>query len=377
MKLAVVLVGYNRPDSMKRLFDSVVRSSLIERVDLIVSLDKSDVQNAIFRIVSECDRGKSRVIFRLFEEKQGLRKHILSCGDLTDDYDAVVVLEDDIVVSECFLNFVFSVLDYVGDNEVIAGISLYSPAINEMCLLPFVPKPTGFDNFYLQSAQSWGQCWTRNMWRGFRRWYDSNSVILLDDSDMPSRIYSWPETSWKKYYMKYLVESGRTFLYPYHSFSTNYSDVGQHNKMVSPHFQVPLVSGKESFHFGALHEVPVYDVFFERKGLLFGSESICCDIYGTKRKSSSRFLLSSKVLDAPVVDSYGLTFRPHEDNYLRKSSGCDIFLYDLKGFDDVELKDNCFNFKLANYHSMLSWRHSLIYGLGTLMARITQRFKRL
>lgn len=377
MNLAVVLVGYNRPASMKRLYESVTRSSGVTSVDIVVSIDYSEHQDDVRRVVVESCKAARDVKFRCFSERQGLRNHILACGDLTEVYDAVVVLEDDIVVSDSFLEYVLSAIQYVDSDASVAGISLYSPTNNEMSLLPFSPKPTGFDNYYLQSAQSWGQCWTRFMWQRFREWYDLNDGPLVNAGDMPSRIYSWPESSWKKYYMKYLIETEQTFFYPSISFSTNYSDVGQHNKVVSPRYQVPLVTNKKEFNFGAQSEVPLYDVFFERKGLFFDNERVCCDFYGTKIFSDSRFLLSSRKLNLPIVESYGLTYRPQEDNYIYRSDGNDIFLYDLGDNLGVEFNEYYMNFKLANYHSNLGWRHSLIYGMVTLKARLIQKLKRL
>src|SRR5690606_21764571 len=129
------------------------------------------------------------------------------------------------------------------------------------------------------------------MWQDFRKWYDQWAVDLKSDTDMPCRIYSWPESSWKKYYMKYLVSTGKTFFYPYDSLSSNYSDVGQHNKVVTPHFQVPLISGKSEYRFGAMTDVPNYDVFYERSGFEYEGEALCLDLYGTRKVSTSRFLL--------------------------------------------------------------------------------------
>ncbi len=376
-KLAVILVGYNRPESLKRLFKSVVNASSDESVDLIVSIDKSDSQDIVLNVIDTMQWDKGKVVFRTFPERQGLRRHILACGDLTESYEAVVVLEDDIVVSESFLDYVFSAIKFIDDCDDVAGISLYSPLVNEMSLLPFIPKKNGFDNYYLQSAQSWGQCWTRKMWEGFRCWYDSNSEVLIPADDMPSRIYSWPDTSWKKYYMKYLVENNKTFFYSYDSMSTNYSDVGQHNKIITPLFQVPLTHGKSVFKFGTVFESPSYDVFFERLGLHFDGKPVCLDLYGTKLKSTERYFLTSKKIQAPIVYSFGLTYRPQEDNFLNQTPGSDLYLYNLENINSLSFDESYINFKLANYHAVFSWRHALIYSIKTLKLRLIQKIKRL
>ncbi len=50
----------------------------------------------------------------------------LQCGDLTEKYDAVVVLEDDLVVAEGFMQYVVAAVEAYKNNDEIAGISLYT-----------------------------------------------------------------------------------------------------------------------------------------------------------------------------------------------------------------------------------------------------------
>lgn len=375
MKLAIVLIGYDRPHAIRRLYESIRQSSSEYPFDLIFSIDKSPVQKDVADAINSFGGEIERRAVRQFSKRLGLRKHVMACGDLTEDYDAVIVLEDDIVVSDVFIDYAVAAVKFVNDDVRVAGISLYAPSVNEMAMLPFIPKRTGFDNYYLQSAQSWGQCWTRRMWQDFRKWYAENSKPLEASDDMPGRIYSWPESSWKKYFMKYLVDTGKTFFYPYDSLSSNCSDVGQHNREITPYFQVPLVSGKREFCFGRMDEVPCYDIFFERMGLEFDNELLCLDLYGTKKTSSSRFLLTPKKIDAPIVCSFGLTYRPQEDNYLKGAPGDDIFLYDLMTQPKLRMVEQTLSVKIAKYHTNLSWRHSLIYGVNALMSRVLYKIK--
>jgi hypothetical protein len=375
MKIAIVLVGFNRPLSIERLCLSVAEADCNIEADLIVSIDKSISQDKVVAQAINLNWVYGKLIIRALPKRLGLRDHILLCGDLTENYDVVVVLEDDIIVSNSFLNYLAAAIKFVGQDDSVAGISLYAPSINEMAMLPFTPKKTGFDNYYLQSAQSWGQCWTRSMWQGFRVWYDKNSSPLIAEGDMPDRIYSWPETSWKKYFMKYLVETGKTFFYPYDSFSSNFSDVGQHNKFITPHFQVPLISDKSDFRFGRQSETPCYDIFFERIGFTHENNPLCLDFYGTRTLTNSRFLLTPKKIKASKIKSFGLTYRPQEDNYLKSAPGDDVHLYDLGENPMLRTKQDCTSFKMAKYHTNLEWRNALIYGATTLKHRLFNKVK--
>src|SRR3546814_9480545 len=115
-----------------------------------------------------------------------------------------------------------------------------------MADLPFQPMLSGSSVYCLQSAQSWGQCWTRRMWANFEAWYADYGGTLRHAPDMPERIYSWPESSWKKFAMKYLAETGKTWLYPYRSHTTNCSEVGTHNRKITAIYQVSLADRKST-----------------------------------------------------------------------------------------------------------------------------------
>ena len=107
MTYAIIAVGYNRPLEMKRLLDSLCQAQIGDiEVDLIISLDKSDKQEDLKKICEEIQWDHGEKIIRPFSERQGLRNHILQCGDLTDRYDAVIVLEDDRLtfLFRCFRN---------------------------------------------------------------------------------------------------------------------------------------------------------------------------------------------------------------------------------------------------------------------------------
>jgi hypothetical protein len=370
MKIALVAVGYNRAKPLLRLLSSLCSASYNnDNISLIVSIDYSQFQNEIVRDVSEISwvHGEKTIIKH--ESNLGLRKHILLCGDLTADYDAVVVFEDDIIASKSFYLYLKSALDFYRENRKIAGISLYSPMVNEMSERPFFPQLSRFDTYFMKSAQSWGQCWTKASWLDFKEWYNKFDEELVKCEDMPRRIYSWPETSWKKYFMKYMVECDKYFIYPYVSHTTNASEIGQHNKKVNSNYQVPLQNDKSYYCFPTLLSGVAYDVFFESEMLSFDFEGIkykiCCDLYGLKESNfGSRFILSSNRLPFKIYKTFGLSYRPHESNYLYNSEGDDLFLYDLGSSDNVVFNSKKIFMKSnVDYYSFIPWHSSLILGV--------------
>ena len=383
-KVAIIAVAYNRKSSLERLLKSLKSSYYTSKdVDLFVSIDKSDQQQEIIDLSEDFNWPHGEKVIRALPERYGLRKHILSCGDISENYDAVVVFEDDIVAAPNYYNYVEQALQYYSSDSRIAGISLYTPTTNEMVVKPFSPVTTSSDVFFIQSSQSWGQCWTKSMWSSFRAWYEENQTELVSNDDMPKRIYSWPDSSWKKYHMKYIVETNKYFVYPYISLSTNFLDIGQHVKQTSSMYQVPLLKGHKNYDFISLDKGIKYDVFFESENINIShpvsikTEDICVDLYGSKQTNNNkRYILTRKLLKYDLVESYGLVLRPQEENVSQGIKGDDLYLYDtnddqLKNISRGKTKKSIY----LEYHVVNSWKDSFIVGLFGLLRTVIRKVK--
>ena len=99
LDIAIVVVAYNRPDSLNRLLDSLTKVNYEgHNVPLIISIDYSGKDDVYLAAEAfEWKFGEKKIIRH--PENLGLKKHVLSCGDLVKDYDAVIILEDDLLVS--------------------------------------------------------------------------------------------------------------------------------------------------------------------------------------------------------------------------------------------------------------------------------------
>ena len=335
--IAIVAVGYNRPDSIKQLLQSLQYADYDQdQVDLVVSVDKGERQQEIVSVVENINWAHGKKKIRAFSERQGLRSHIIQCGDLTETYDAVVILEDDLMVAPYFYSYVKQAVTRYNDDEHIAGISLYKhqthPGINR----PFEPANNGYDVYLQQFAMSWGQCWTRTMWQHFRAWYNENEGKNLSEGNiLPTYISNWNKQSWLKYYMRYIVEEDKYFVYPYFSLATNASDVGEHCRIPNNDFQVSLQEGNPEYRFPHFEDAIKYDVFFERIGIedkvfpeLNGKKLL--DLYGDRiTYGDTKYLLSINSLPYEVVKTIQLRYRPIEINCIYPSTGEGIYLYDL------------------------------------------------
>ena len=342
-KTAVVAVGYNRPEAIRELIDSVTQAEYSgDEVDLVFSIDRGERQNEIVKLAQETSWPNGEKIIRAYDERQGLRRHIIQCGDLTEKYDAVVVLEDDLRVSKYFYSYVKHALEFSRGNDRIAGISLYKHLFHQGAGRFFEPDNNGYDAFLMQVAQSWGQCWSKGMWKPFKEWYLSNEDKDLSQGDLiPQYVSNWDSHSWLKYFMRYLAETDKYFIYPYIGLSTNCSEAGQHNSNTSNDYQIPLLNGPKSFVFPQIEDAVRYDAFFERQGFekLYGDlypGGVILDFYGQRKDFREyRYACSTQRLPYKVAADVGLKFRPVERNFIDNCSGSGAFIYDLQSPESV------------------------------------------
>ena len=167
---AIVIIAYNRPHCLKRLLASLQKATFPqEPTTLIISIDKSD-EPQVLELAQDFNwkNGEKRIIRH--EERLGLMEHQLRCGDLTTEFGAAIVLEDDIVVSPCFYNYAQTALTFYEDHSKIGGVSLYHYEISENEFYPFQPIDDGGDTYFMQFAASWGRAWTAKQWTEYREW---------------------------------------------------------------------------------------------------------------------------------------------------------------------------------------------------------------
>ena len=196
MNIGIVIPCYNRVDSLNRLLVSLEGANYLgEEVDLIFSIDYSGINNIRYLAESfQWEFGSKKII--LHPSNIGLKQNILSCGDLVDEYDAVIVLEDDLYVAKDFYNYAKQAAYYYLNNDNIAGISLFSYKYTEIGFYQFYPFQDNYDTFFIQWPSSWGQLWTKRQWHSFRSWLSLNKS--LEDINIPASVKLWTH-SWKKF----------------------------------------------------------------------------------------------------------------------------------------------------------------------------------
>lgn len=331
MKPAIVVVGFNRLRALERLLAGVLAADFsdYEEVPLVISLDGGDCKS-VRRFAERISwhRGPFRLI--VYAERLGLREHILRCGDLVEEYGNIILLEDDLAVSPHFYSFAASALKFYSTDERIAGVSLYSFGYQEFSRTPFIAYDDGQDVYFLQSASSSGQCWTAQQWGTFRRWYKAHSNPEQLSRFLPTDMLDWPESSWKKYFNSYLQLTGRYFVIPRRSYTTNMGEAGTHFKRAVSRLTVPLAVGRPRFNFVGLNRSFCrYDSFFEIEADCLKEYCpeldripFCVDLYGTKDPHvvTEDYILTIKPARSRML-GFGFRYFPPELNIIFRHFG--------------------------------------------------------
>lgn len=356
MKTAVIVVTYNRIISLNRLLCSLDSAfyPLDKDVTLIISVDKSNT-DSVERFADAYKWVHGEKIVDKHEKNLGLRLHMLSLKKWFDQFDAIVVLEDDIVVSPNFYTYTTQAVEKYHDCTDIAGISLYGFSVNYQTGNPFVPIKNEYDGYFMNCAMSWGEVWMRNSWNSFFEWYMSHQEFEASPN-LPHSICTWNKKSWLKYHTRYCIEENKYFLYPYVALSSNFGEAGEHNYgAASTVFQVELQQGKkDSFSLPDFGDEAVrYDGFFENKALYetlgYSSEELCLDLQGeSHNRMQKRYWLTTHVADYKIIKAFGLNYRPIEMNVSINNPGNRIFLYDTSVVEKNAFRDR--ESLLYHYH---------------------------
>jgi len=364
----IVAIGYNRFFALQRLLNALANAYYEEKVLLVISIDYGG-NPEVTKLAKQFEWSHGEKIVKTYDENMGLRKHIIKCGDLSMQYGAAIIFEDDILPSPYFYSYAKQAVNFYKDDQRIFAVSLYSQIWNGYSNRVFTPLKNEYDAFISQIECSWGECFIGERWREFKAWYEVKEDKLEYNYNVPHAVYSWKDSRCK-YLLYYIVEKHKYYLTPYDSLSTNFHNVGTHIAIPSSSYQVPLLCGDKKFRFPKFDDALKYDAFFESINLkehlekIYQSSKVCIDYYGLHRDYDSYdFCFSSANLPYKVIESYGLEMRPPELNYYYKVEGEDLFLYDIST-EQQHKKKRKHHYNLLHYDMKdLHWIDSLFYTL--------------
>ena len=188
MNAPVVLFVYNRLDHTMNVIDSLAKNFLAKETNLYVFSDAAKTENGLEKVnaVREYIRRTdwkgnfSNVTIIEAEQNKGLAKSII--GGVTrilEKYGKVIVVEDDLILSPYFLQYMNGALDYYKDAEEVWSISGYSFPMRSLQRYPH-------DVFYSYRGCSWGWATWADRWN-LMDWEVSNYDQFSKDEEWQKR----------------------------------------------------------------------------------------------------------------------------------------------------------------------------------------------
>ena len=326
--IAIVITAYNRARALQKLFKSL--DSIRTNIDLplVISIDNHGTKE----VIEVCENykwkfGEKEII--IHQEKLGLKNHFIWAGNQTNKYENVLFLEDDLAVSPEIINYAIQSIEFYKDEDRVAGISCYNP-IYTLSHLRFYQTQDGYDNYFLQHPY-WGNIWSRNKWEKFKQYLETyNENITL----LPNSAKNW-NRSFKKIFMQFLVETGRTIVIPRISLVTNNGiGGGEHNRTDDSRYHVEfLLQFNRQYHFSTIDQsMSMYDAFEEIDSDILKKENDILkeydfevDLTGNKCTFVKPYVLTNRNVKNQIM-SFSGHFKPSEIGIINNISGGDIRL---------------------------------------------------
>jgi hypothetical protein len=173
----IVIFCYQRPDHLRELINSLKKNTLYPESDLYIYVDglrnrhdEKELKNVSLTrdlVMQEFgENPRAKIILR--DENYGLARSITTgVTSIVQKYGKVIVLEDDLVLSEKFLAYMNSALEKYKDVDKVMHISGY------WYDHPDNPK---LDDFFLYRATS---CWGWATWDNSWNYYNNDPHELL------------------------------------------------------------------------------------------------------------------------------------------------------------------------------------------------------
>jgi len=159
---AVVVFGFVRAEHIERLLSSLYKNSEASGLPVFVKIDggRTDEEKMLTAQVAEAaSLYVPRANVTVAKFNRGVRRAIVEgVSEVLETYDSVIVLEDDLVVSQFFLRFMLEGISRYSKDSRVASIHGY--------LLPGTAVATG--PFFLRGADCWGWATWKSAWTGYR-----------------------------------------------------------------------------------------------------------------------------------------------------------------------------------------------------------------
>ena len=179
----IALFTYNRAEHTARVLNSLANCARLDECSLHIYCDApkreehaAGVEASRDVVRAEAPKFGATVIER--DVNFGLARSIVEgVTDLCDRYGRVIVLEDDLVLSPSFIDYMLQALDRYADEANVYQVSGY--------MFPIM-QPEDTDAFFLPLITTWGWATWRRAWQIFD-WDASGALERLKDPSLRRR----------------------------------------------------------------------------------------------------------------------------------------------------------------------------------------------
>ena len=168
----IVLFVYNRPWHTKQTIDALEKNNLAEQSELFIYSDapkSEDIQkdvNEVRSYIKQINSFKKVTIIER-DENWGLANSIIDgVTKIVNKYGRIIVLEDDLVTSPYFLQFMNRALNFYRDENQVWHVSGWNYPID----------PNDLDDVFLWRGM---ECWGWATWDNRWKYYEKNTDDLI------------------------------------------------------------------------------------------------------------------------------------------------------------------------------------------------------
>jgi hypothetical protein len=328
----IYVMAHDRPESLLRLLDSLAAADVARGTSLYISIDPGGArQGEVEAVATKFVWQAGTLDVAVAPRRRGLVAHFHALGDLAAAVGDFVLLEDDLEVGPAFHRWAGQALAAYRDDPGVTGISLNALWFNGFSSLPFVPMLDGSDVFFAQVPWYQGMVFTSDWWRAWREDARTDSAFV----DLPPMYGELGDEEWFGDMAAFLAATGRTFVFPRRSHSTNHAEAGVHFDRRSSWFQVPVEQRAADWRLSPLSEsLARYDAWLEidpevlrSAGAIDLPDDIVVDLTGQRRSWSwpDQWVLTTNQA-SQTNRRWGMQRHPIEANMLAGQAGTGISL---------------------------------------------------
>lgn len=163
----IVLFVYNRPEKTKMVLKSLIENRLSKESDVFIFSDGAKTDNhqgkvlEVREILKELENNNPFAALNInySSDNKGLAKSVIEgVTQVINEYGRAIVLEDDLVLSPVFLDYMNQMLSFYENDDRIWSIAGYTPKLDS---LSTYDKPV----YLSYRASSWGWATWSDRWK--------------------------------------------------------------------------------------------------------------------------------------------------------------------------------------------------------------------